>query len=129
MKRYLLAAVAAAAIATPAMARDDQGYFGVEGGVNWVKSQSPDVDLTFTPLNNLAGTPLLPANTQRFGNAFDLGSHMGYNIGMYGGYDFGVFRLEGEVDWMHANLDSLSVDSDLLDGINVVNPLIDIDDF
>jgi hypothetical protein len=43
---------------------------------------------------------------------------MGYNIGIYGGYDFGVFRLEGEVDWMHANLDQLSIDSDFIDAIN-----------
>ena len=43
---------------------------------------------------------------------------MGYNIGIFGGYDFGMFRLEGEIDWMHANLDDLEVDSDLLDALN-----------
>jgi len=51
MKRYLLAAVATAAIATPAVARDGQGYVGVEAGVAWVKSQSGDVDITYTPLD------------------------------------------------------------------------------
>jgi len=119
MKRYLLAAVATAAIATPAVARDGQGYVGVEAGVAWVKSQSGDVDITYTPLDVPGGTPLLPAG-QSFNNIFDLDSHMGYNIGMYGGYDFGVFRLEGEVDWMHANLDDLSVDSDFIDAINAI---------
>ena len=33
MKYVLLTAVAAAAIATPAQARDGQAYFGVEGGI------------------------------------------------------------------------------------------------
>src|SRR5207342_3579033 len=117
MKKYLLAAVCAAAIATPAQARDNQGYVGIEAGVAWVKSQSADVDVTFTPLDVPGGTPLLPAG-ESFNNIFKLDSHMGYNIGMYGGYDFGVFRLEGEVDWMHANLDQLSIDSDFIDAIN-----------
>ena len=45
MKRYLLAATAAAAFATPAQARDGQGYFGIEAGASWVKSQSADVDV------------------------------------------------------------------------------------
>ena len=39
MKKYLLAAVAAAAIATPAYARDGSGYFGVEGGIMLPKDQ------------------------------------------------------------------------------------------
>ena len=33
MRKYLLAAAAAAAIASPADARDNSGYFGVEGGI------------------------------------------------------------------------------------------------
>ena len=92
------------------MARDNQGYFGVEGGLTWVKSQSPDAHVDYTVLTNPDPTLAPEPADQRFDNIFELDSHMGYNIGMYGGYDFGMFRLEGEVDWMHANLDSLSVD-------------------
>ncbi len=53
-----------------------------------------------------------------FNNVFGLDSKMGYDLGMYGGYDFGGFRLEGEVDWKHANLDDLEVDGDLIDAFN-----------
>ena len=42
MRRYLLAAVAVGAIATPAAARDNQGYFGVEAGIAWIKDQNAD---------------------------------------------------------------------------------------
>src|ERR1700750_3136253 len=38
VRKYLLAAAAAAAIATPAAARDHSGYFGIDGGVLWSKS-------------------------------------------------------------------------------------------
>ena len=57
----------------------------------------------------VGGTPVLrtaPADTE-FSNVFDLDTKMGYDIGMFGGYDFGGFRVEGEVDWKHANLDDL----------------------
>ena len=37
MRKLLLAAVAATAIATPAMARDGSPYVGIEGGALWAK--------------------------------------------------------------------------------------------
>src|ERR1044071_2143854 len=39
MRKYLLAAVAATAIATPAVARDNSGYVGVEGGIMFPRNQ------------------------------------------------------------------------------------------
>ena len=112
MRRYLLAAVAVAAISTPAMARDGQGYVGIEAGIAWVKDQDADVFVDFTTVDVpviVGGTPVLPAPPvdTTFGNVFDLDNKMGYDIGIYGGYDFGGFRLEGEIDWKHANLDDL----------------------
>ena len=52
MYKYLLAAVAAAAIASPAVARDGSGYVGLEGGVLFPQKQDIDgaVDFTTTPL-------------------------------------------------------------------------------
>ena len=42
MRKYLLAAAAAAVFATPAMARDDSGYVGLEGGVLFPQNQHID---------------------------------------------------------------------------------------
>ena len=42
MRYYLLAAVAAAAIASPAMARDGSMYVGLEAGPMWVQSDDAD---------------------------------------------------------------------------------------
>ena len=44
MRKYLLAAAAAAVFATPAMARDGSGYVGIEGGVLFPKKQHVDAD-------------------------------------------------------------------------------------
>jgi hypothetical protein len=38
VRKYLLAAAAAAAIATPAVARDHSGYIGLDAGALWSKS-------------------------------------------------------------------------------------------
>ena len=46
LRKYLLAAAAAAAIATPAVARDGSGYVGVEGGILFPKDS--DVDFAGT---------------------------------------------------------------------------------
>ena len=43
MRKYLLAAVAAAAISTPAVARDGSGYIGFEGG--YIFGADTDFDL------------------------------------------------------------------------------------
>ena len=43
MKKYLLAAVAVTALASPAYARDGQPYFGIEGGILFPKDQDADV--------------------------------------------------------------------------------------
>ena len=128
MRRYLLAAVAVAAISTPAMARDGQGYVGLEAGIAWVKDQNADVFVDYTTVDVpviVGGTPVLPAPPvdRTFGNVFDLDNKMGYDIGIYGGYDFGGFRVEGEIDWKHANLDDLSVDQSLLDAFNLLNTI------
>src|SRR5436190_156041 len=109
MKKYLLAAVATVAIASPAMARDNQGYFGAEFGILWAKDQNADVFVTYDATNTGVPGAIDPADAN-FNNVFGLDSKMGYDLGMYGGYDFGGFRLEGEVDWKHANMDDLSVD-------------------
>ena len=131
MKKYLLAAVAIGAIASPAAARDGSGYFGVEAGVAWVKDQNADIFVDYSATQAPLTVPLapVPADTA-FNNVFGLDSKMGYDIGIFGGYDFGGFRIEGEIDWKHANLDNLDIDSDFIDAINDIDddPFFDDED-
>ena len=137
MRKYLLAAAAVSAISTPAIARDGQGYAGLEAGVAWVKDQNADVFVDFTTVDNpiiVGGTPALPAPPvdTLTNNVFNLDNKMGYDIGVFGGYDFGGFRVEGEIDWKHAKLDDLRVDTPFLDFLNALddataNDLIDSD--
>ena len=48
MRKYLLAAVAAAAIATPAVARDGAGYVGLEGGIMFPEDWDLEGEFIFT---------------------------------------------------------------------------------
>ena len=131
MRKYLLAAVAVGAIATPAAARDGQGYAGIEFGILWSKDQDADVFVDVNQAGVLSvpgGVPNTPVPADaEFNNVFGLDSKMGYNIGIYGGYDFGMFRVEGEIDWMHANLDDLELDTNIFDAIDDDTDLIDTD--
>ena len=58
MRTTLLAAVAALAVSSPAMARDGQPYVGIEGGILFPKDHDGDVFVDFTttqfPLTPLA---------------------------------------------------------------------------
>src|SRR5688500_14795887 len=80
MRKFLLAAVAAAAIASPAMARDNSICVGLEGGA-WFPNHS-DIDVRPT------------------GGWLDYGDlrykDTGYDIDVIAGYDFGLFRAEVE---------------------------------
>src|SRR4030095_7056976 len=106
MRKYLLAAAAAVAIATPASARDGAGYIGIEGGVLFPKDTDADINATFiqgdqTPA---AGTPATLPGSGVVGAApvvpgavvGDVGvdTKTGYDIDAIAGYDFGMFRLE-----------------------------------
>jgi opacity protein-like surface antigen len=92
MRKYLLAAAAAAAIATPAAARDGSGYFGVEGGISWVK----DADIDFS------GTYSSEGFDYEFDGTLETDHKKGIDLDLIGGYDFGMVRLEGELGWKRA---------------------------
>ena len=109
MRKYLLAAAAAAVFSTPAMARDGSGYVGIEGGVLFPQKQHIDADIDFT---NPAVTDVTLDNVARVKNK------TGYDVDLIGGYDFGMFRLEGELGYKRAKLKSATVDSAFLTGIN-----------
>ena len=93
MRKYLLAAVAAAAIATPAVARDGSGYFGVEGGALFPKDSNV----------NFAGTyAYSEGGSYDFVANYKTNYKTGVDVDVVGGYDFGMVRLEGELGWKSA---------------------------
>jgi opacity protein-like surface antigen len=119
MRKYLLAAAAVAAIASPAAARDGQPYAGVEGGILFPKDNDADVFVDYTTTQTPA-TPLAPAGPAdaTFNNAFGLEYKRGVDLDAIVGYDFGMFRLEGELGWKRASLDELGVDNGFITSLN-----------
>uniref|UniRef100_UPI000A8085C0 outer membrane protein n=1 Tax=Sphingobium sp. CCH11-B1 TaxID=1768781 RepID=UPI000A8085C0 len=85
-KLALAAALATSALATPAMARDDSWYVGVDAGVLIVEDQT----VTATPAR--AAIP-------------SVDYHKGYDFDANIGYDFGGFRLEAEAAYKRAKID------------------------
>ncbi len=124
MRNYLLAAVATAVIASPAIARDGQPYIGIEGGLLFPKDQDGDILVDFTTTQ----TPLLPAAPAgpidfEADNALGIDYKRGRDLDLIAGYDFGFFRIEGEVAFKRARLDQFEVDNDFIadlnDGLNL----------
>jgi outer membrane protein OmpA-like peptidoglycan-associated protein len=85
-KLAIAVALASTALATPALARDKAWYVGVEGGAMIVE------DIHF----DIGATP----------DAAQVNHDYGYDVGGTIGYDFGMFRVETEVAYKSANVDS-----------------------
>src|SRR5438270_12161805 len=85
--RLLLGGMAAFAIAAPAAARDATPYVGVEAGV-FVPLKS-DIDRQFNSGGNWV-------------DFLQVKHKLGWDADLIGGYDFGMFRLEGEIARKHA---------------------------
>lgn len=124
MRKYILTAVAVAAVSSPALARDGQPYVGIEGGVLFPKEQDGDVFVDYTTVQIPAiagpGLPIVGAPPGDFdaGNVFGLDYKTGYDIDLIAGYDFGAFRLEGELGFKRASLDELNIDDSFIAAIN-----------
>jgi outer membrane protein OmpA-like peptidoglycan-associated protein len=82
-------ALASTALASPALARDDQWYVGVDGGAMIVED--------------------LPLNISGTSGAGLIDADKGYDFGGLVGYDFGGFRLEAEVSYREADLESTQI--------------------
>ena len=128
MMRKLLFASAALVIATPAVARDGSPYVELDGGLLFPQHMNGVFTSTFTqpaqapapgaPSNplvagNVVGT--LPATFTTIPATVTGGSEArlknGYEIDAIAGYDFGMFRLEGELGYKHSNVKSFSQDT------------------
>ena len=94
MRKFaVVLALASTALASPALARDNAWYVGVEGGAMIVEDF--DYDLT-----NTAGV--------RTGSAISVDHEYGYDVDAIIGYDFGAFRLEAEVGYRSADVDGIN---------------------
>ena len=74
MRNYLLAAVALAAIASPAMARDGQPYVGIEGGILFAKDSKSDIFVDYSQTQTptapvVLASPSTPARTSSAGTS------------------------------------------------------------
>ena len=92
-KLAIAVALASTALATPAVARDDSAYVGLEGGVLWVE----DMDVDFRDETGF-----------ELADAFTLRHKAGFDIGLIAGYDFGMIRAELELAYKRASLNEAS---------------------
>ena len=106
MRKYLLAAVAAAAIASPAYAQDAGPYIGVEGGVLLPRDTNIDAAVNFAD-------PLLTDAV--YENLIDIEYKPGLDLDIIAGMDFGGFRVEAELAHKRTKLDELELDEDFID--------------
>ena len=111
MRKYLLAAVAAAAFATPATARDNSGYVGIDAGILFPRNQDIEAAIDFTtPPDGVTDFATADVGRARWKN--------GYDVDLRGGYDFGMFRLEGELGYKRAKGKDLRLDDNFLVALN-----------
>ena len=81
--------MASTALATPALARDDAWYVGLEGGAMIVEDM--DLDIVDTDASHTVDMDY------------------GFDVGGLVGYDFGAFRLEAEASYRRATMDTFTV--------------------
>ena len=114
-KFLLLAAVAAAAIASPATARDGSQYFGIEGGLLFGGELEQDFRITD------GGT------TSNYDDAFEVDFKPSIDLDAIVGHDFGMFRLEAELGYKKLRADEIELDNDFADDFDLVDSDFDID--
>ena len=95
MRKLAIAmALASTALATPALARDNSWYVGVEGGLMIVE----DGDYDATAL--IGGIEV--------SDKVNIDHKTGIDLDLIGGYDFGSFRVEAEAGYKRASLDEIN---------------------
>lgn len=125
MRIYIGAALAALTISSPVVAKDGSWYAGLDAGVLFPKSpQGGDIFVDYTTTNATvpAGGVLPPIAIpgpadSTFNGPFDFHTNTGFDADIVGGYDFGMFRVEGELGYKHSHLDS-NIDSGFLTSLN-----------
>ncbi len=109
MRKFMTAAaVAAAAIASPAFA--DGPYIGIEGGVTLPRSTDLDIIL-----NN---TSVTPNTSVTYSNGERAKFKTGWNADVLAGYKLGLIKLEVQGGYQRANLKSLTASTALLNDVS-----------
>jgi opacity protein-like surface antigen len=120
MRKFLLATAAGLAFAaSPAAARDGSGYIGVDGGLLFPKDHQVRARVDFT---NPAVTDI---SDRRIG---EVDFKTGYDVDLNAGYDFGMFRVEGELGYKRAKNKSFEVDPAFLTLVNTGSGTVFTDD-
>ena len=118
---FLAVAVAAAAIGSPAIARDGAGYVGLEGGILFPRVMKYGVNalrVQSVPTGNgLLGQTVTTTNNG-YGSGFVADYKKGVDVDAIAGYDFGMFRLEGELGYKRTRNRNFTVSPTLLAAIN-----------
>ncbi|MGN6588674.1 MAG: OmpA family protein, partial [Sphingomicrobium sp.] len=94
-KLTIAAALISTAMASPAMARDGAIYVGIDAGL--LRPQRLDLEMT--------------SSTATLENALRVHHKLGVDADLVAGYDFGRFRLEGELGYKYAKLNGVDVSS------------------
>ena len=92
-------ALASSALATPALATDNSWYAGIEGGLMIVQDMDLDYEDSVNDLND----------------AVTIDHKTGFDVDLIAGYDFGWWRLEGELGWKHAGIDTITLPTQVTD--------------
>ena len=108
MHKLLFAGAAAIALATPAVAADGTGYIGVDIGAMFAKKNRFDTEIRNVNLANVAVVD----------NGFSTSYDAGVDADVRGGYDFGMFRFEGEVAYKSAGIKDTTYSTPLLTAIS-----------
>jgi opacity protein-like surface antigen len=106
-----LAMATAIAIAVPTAARARSPYVGIEAGLAVGRSNDVDEVADFATSQTPA-SPSGPAgpDDQEFDDTFIVPYKNGYDVGLVGGYDFGMFRFELEFGQRAVSLSKLKPD-------------------
>jgi len=112
MRKYLLLTAAAAALlsAAPAAAKDGAWYAGLDIGAVWANSQKILGAIDFT------NPAVVDIDATRVGS---IKYKTGIDGDIIGGYDFGMFRAEGELGYKHAKVKHITVDQVFINNGNL----------
>ena len=122
MRKHLLASAALLLlVATPAVARDTGGYVGIDIGAVWPNSQNILGSATFAGPFVCNAIPPAVCTTPTNISRADVGSlHFGAGVDadLFGGYDFGMFRLEGEAGYKSGHAKHATFNSGFINAVN-----------
>lgn len=121
MRYVILLAVGLSAVASPALAQDGSVYVGIEGGVSFPRSTDYDVSATRVQTvptgSGLLGQTVTTTNTV-YNPGFNAEYKNALDVDEIAGYDFGFFRLEGQLGYQRTTVRNFTASSLLVANTN-----------